>query len=69
MNSPENFNARDFLAEERMGRLEEVRMDIATRLQQVCSDLSAEELESLVEKMARTQVRDEGLPAFRCVEY
>ncbi len=60
LDSPENFNPSDFLAEERARRFEKARKDIARRLQKICSELPEEDFRSLVDKMARAQVRSEG---------
>ena len=61
LDSPGNFNTSDFFAEHWKSRFEKVRTDIATRLRRVCSDLPEEEFLSLVDKMARAQMRGETL--------
>ena len=61
MDSPENSNTSHFFAEQRKSRFEKAQKDIATRLRRVCSDLPEEEFLSLVDKMARAQIRDDRL--------
>ncbi len=49
---------------ERRARFEEIRMEVAARLRDVCRGMSPEECEALLSRMARVQLKYElaGLP-------
>lgn len=65
MDSPETVYLSKFLADESRQRIDKARTEIAHRLQKICSNLSQEEFESLVDKMAMAQVRSEAAGSSR----
>jgi len=60
LDSLENITS-GFFSNDGEHRLEKARKDIARRLKRICSNLSEEDFQSLVEKMAKEQLRSEGL--------
>jgi hypothetical protein len=58
-------NSPDLDSESPEGRAEWVRKDLARRLERICDNLSRADFEALIMKMAREQLRGEGVTLSR----
>ena len=58
--APKRVRATDLFEQDRIARIEKLRLDIGCRLGKACSHLPPEEFKLLIENMIRVQLAGEG---------